>query len=260
MKIAFFGAGQIGGALIEGLLTSGFVTTDNLYVKGGHSGTAEALQSHLGFHLLKDMSTIKDCDVVVIATIPRVVPDVLKEIKEYVTRETIVISIASSPSNSVIHSALGADISVAHGIPNTPIRVLAGMTPISFATDCGPRQKQRALDLFNAVGSAIEVDETLLTTFGTVAGCSPAFIAVFMEALADAAVANGIPRNQAYQVVAQTVLGTATLAAKTGMSPATLKDEVCSPGGSTIQGVVALEKNGLRFAVMDAVNQANHAH
>ena len=114
------------------------------------------------------------------------------------------------------------------------------------------------MELLATLGLVKEIREAQLETFGTVAGCSPAFVGIFMEALGDAAVLEGLPRDLSYEIVAQMIKGTATLALDTKKHPGALKDEVTSPGGSTIRGVVALEKNGFRYAVMDAVQQANH--
>ncbi len=260
MKIAFFGAGQIGGALIKGLLKSKFITADDLYVRGGKSGTAEKLQTELGFHLLRKETDLATSDIIIIATVPSVVKEIIKEIKEAKQKDAVILSIASSPALPVLQNALGTSTYIAHAIPNTPIQIQVGMTGVSFGQNVPAAKKELIFRLWQAVGAVIEVPEEKLATVGTVAGCSPAFVDIFMEALADAAVLNGLSRQEAYTIVPQMVAGSAQLMQQTHQHPGELKDQVCSPGGSTIQGVAALEEFGMRNALIQAVNRANQAH
>lgn len=257
MKIACFGAGQIGSAFIRGVLKSQIVRPENLLVKGGKSGTAEALQAELGFRLVRNVADLTDCDVVCIATIPSVIPSILKELKGNLGQNTIVLSLATSPSIAVLQSALGSHALVARAIPNTPIQVLAGMTGVSYGKNCQTTHKETVQTLLGSLGQALEVPEEKLGIFGTVAGCGPAFVDVFIEALADASVLNGLSRKEAYKIVLQMIQGAATLAQESQTHPAVLKDQVCSPGGSTIRGVAALEENGFRNAVIQAITKAN---
>ena len=155
--------------------------------------------------------------------------------------------------------ALGnKEAKVVHAIPNTPVSVNQGVIGVALAPTIEGQTKELVMELLATLGLVKEIREAQLETFGTVAGCSPAFVYIFMEALGDAAVLEGLPRDLSYEIVAQMIKGTATLALDTKKHPGALKDEVTSPGGSTIRGVVALEKNGFRYAVMDAVQQANH--
>lgn len=256
MNIGFIGAGHMGSAMIEGLLKAAVVLPENLYVKGGSSGTAEALQATLGFQLIYHYNRLKECDVVFIATGAKIVLDVLQEAKPFLTAETIVISVATGHTIEDAQSVLGDNIHVVHAIPNTPVSVNEGMIGAVFA-QMPETSKTKALNVLTSLGKVEEVNETILGTFGTVAGCSPAFVDIFMEALADGAVREGMSRALAYKVVAQMLLGTAKLAIDTKKHPGELKDGVTSPGGSTIRGVEALEKNGFRYAVIDAIKQAN---
>lgn len=258
MKVVCYGAGQMGGAMIRGLLKSGFVTAENLFVRGGSNGTAEALQAELGFRLLRKEEDLNTADVIIIATIPKVVASVLKELKGSLKKEAIVISVAGEPSLGILQSGLSSRTLVARAIPNTPVQICAGMTGVTFSANFNETQKDMVLELFKALGDVIEVPEAKLGTVGTVAGCAPAFVDLFMEALADAAVLNGLTRKEAYQIIPQMVQGAGKLMQETGSHPGELKDQVCSPGGSTIRGVAVLEQYGLRNAVIQAVNRANH--
>ncbi|MEI5995506.1 pyrroline-5-carboxylate reductase [Candidatus Enterococcus mansonii] len=257
MNIGFIGAGHMGSAMIEGLLRAKTVTPENLYVKGGSSGTAEALQQKLKFQLIKEYDAFEKCQVIFIATGAKIVLDVLKQAAPYMSKNTILISVATGHTVDQAQAAVGEGIYVVHAIPNTPVSVNEGMTGAVFADNMPSERKEQAFSVLTDLGQVKEVDEHLLGTFGTVAGCSPAFVDIFMEALADGAVFEGMPRALSYEVIAQMVLGTAKLAIETNKHPGELKDGVTSPGGSTIKGVAALEKNGFRYAVIDAVKQAN---
>lgn len=256
MNIGFIGAGHMGSAIIEGLLRAKIVSPDELFVKGGTSGSTEALQKKIGFHLITDVSSLHECEVVFIATGAKVAMEVLETAAPSFSTDTIVISVATGHTIQEAQNLVGETIAVVHAIPNTPVSVNQGMIGAVFG-EISKEQKEKALNILHSLGKVEEINERLLGTFGTVAGCSPAFVDIFMEALADGAVREGLPRALSYKVIEQMVLGTATLALTSEKHPGELKDGVTSPGGSTIKGVAALEKHGLRYAVMDAVKEAN---
>ncbi|MGX7201039.1 pyrroline-5-carboxylate reductase [Enterococcus plantarum] len=257
MNIGFIGAGHMGSAMIEGLLKAKTVVQENLFVKGGSSGTAEVLQKKLGFKLIKDYDALKDCQVIFIATGAKIVLDILKQAAPSLSKGTILISVATGHTVEEAQAILGDEIYVVHAIPNTPVSVNAGMIGTVFSDEMPAESKTEATRVLETLGKVEEVSESILGTFGTVAGCSPAFVDIFMEALADGAVLEGMPRALSYEIIAQMMLGSAKLAIETKKHPGELKDGVTSPGGSTIKGVTALEKNGFRYAVIDAVKQAN---
>lgn len=256
MKIGFIGAGHMGSAMIKGLLRAKVVSPAEVFVKGGSSGSTEVLQQQIGFQLITDMNALHECEVVFIATGAAIAMKVLEEAAPTFRKGTIVISVATGHTVQEAQLLVGPDIAVVHAIPNTPVSVNQGMIGAAFG-EMSLEQKEQAFSVLRSLGDVIEVKESLLGTFGTVAGCSPAFVDIFIEALADGAVREGMPRTLAYQVIEQMVLGTATLAMESKKHPGELKDGVTSPGGSTIKGVAALEKNGFRYAVMDAVKEAN---
>lgn len=257
MNIGFIGAGHMGSAMIEGLLKANIVEPENLFVKGGSSGTTEVLQEKFGFQLITKYDMFKDCQVIFIATGAKIVLDILRQAAPFMSKNTILISVATGHTVKDAQIALGKDIHVVHAIPNTPVSVNAGMIGVVFGDEIPSDYKAEATRVLESLGKVEEVSENILGTFGTVAGCSPAFVDIFMEALADGAVLEGMPRALSYEIISQMMLGSAKLAIETKKHPGELKDGVTSPGGSTIKGVKALEKNGFRYAVIDAINQAN---
>ncbi|MHC5227643.1 pyrroline-5-carboxylate reductase [Enterococcus sp. LJL99] len=258
MKIGFIGAGQIGSALIEGLLKAEVLLPEELIVKGGSSGTAEKLQAQLGFQLVDSYEAFGHCDYLFLATGSAVVPTILTDLAPIFPRKATLISVSGGHTVAENQSLLGNDTRVVHAIPNTPVRVNEGVTGVSFSKNFTDLEKKKTIELLESLGMVKEVKEELLGTFGTVAGCSPAFVAIFMEALSDAAVMEGLSRPVSFEIISQMILGTAKLAMESKEHPAQLKDGVTSPGGSTIKGVAALEQNGFRYAVIDAVKQANN--
>ncbi|MBL1227442.1 pyrroline-5-carboxylate reductase [Enterococcus sp. BWR-S5] len=256
MDIGFIGAGHMGGAMIEGLLKAEAVTGEKLFVKGGSSGTAEKLQEKLKFQLVDDYQEFGKCKVVFIATGAKIVLSILKELAPFLADDSILISVAAGHTTKEAQDALGKGY-VVHAIPNTPVSVNEGMIGVHYAENIPEEEKEIARKLLESLGKVSEVPERLLGTVGTVAGCSPAFVDMLIEALGDAGVMEGLPRALAYEIVEQMVLGSAKLAIESGKHPGELKDGVTSPGGSTIKGVAALEKHGFRYALIDAVKQAN---
>ena len=198
----------------------------------------------------------KEADVLLLCVKPQVVSTVIAEIKEYVGEEKLIISIVAGKSIQILQEAFGSPLKIVRTMPNTPALVGEGCTGISFSDKISDEEKKFVLELFNCVGKAEEVPEKLMDAVGGVSGSSPAFVFLFIEAMADGAVAAGMPRKQAYQFAAQAVLGSAKLMLETGKHPGELKDMVCSPGGTTIAGVKVLEEKGMRAAVMDAVLEA----
>ena len=255
MKIAVFGAGQIGSALIKGMLHDDKVAALDIYVKAGHSQTAENLQKELGFKLLTDLSDLTAMDLLIIATNNSSVLPILKSLPQTVLAKNIpIVSVAGGVTLSDMKAVLGTDYPFAHCIPNTPVQVGAGVLGISFTKNIKQEAKEFILKSLAPLGSVYEVPETDLEIVGSIAGCTPAFVAMFIESLGDAGVLHGLKRELAYELVEQMLQGTAKLAIESKIHPAALKDGVTSPGGSTIRGVAALEANNFRHALIAAID------
>lgn len=255
MKIGFVGAGSIGGAMIRGLIHSG-MKPDDILVKGGHSSRTQELQKELHFKLINDYADFKDAELVIIAVGGPALDSVFTELKNIV-EEQPVVSVSGGSTIEFMQSYL-PNHAVAFAIPNTPVSIGEGITGISYADEFSNEQRELVKNAFEKMGQLIEVPEAQLEIFGTVAGCSPAFIDILIEALSDAGVLNGLPRKTSYEAVTQMLIGTAKLAQQHDGHVAELKDQVTSPGGSTIRGVAALEEHGFRNALIQAVNAAQN--
>ena len=190
-----------------------------------------------------------------LAVKPQYFDAVFSEIRDVVTPEQVVISLAPGVTISNITERLGGNVRVVRAMPNTPAMLGEGMTGISCGEgSCTEEEKETVRDIFSSCGRVEMVEERLMDAVGCVSGSSPAFVYMFIEALADGGVKYGLPRKTAYAMAAQTVLGSAKMILETGKHPGQLKDEVCSPGGTTIAGVSALEEHGLRNAVIKAAD------
>lgn len=198
---------------------------------------------------------VKKCKYLILAIKPQYFSDVLEEINGLVTPEHIIISIAAGVNIESIKSVLGLRTRVIRAMPNTPAMIFKGSTGISFSSDKYNEHEISQLDrFFRSFGEYDVFNESLMNAVTCASGSSPAYVYTFIEALADSVVSLGIPRDKAYALVAQTVVGAASMVLETGEHPGVLKDQVCSPGGTTIAGIKALEENGFRNAIMKATD------
>ncbi|HCD07464.1 MAG TPA: pyrroline-5-carboxylate reductase [Lactobacillus sp.] len=253
--IGFIGAGSIGGAVITGMIKNGF-EADNIVVKGGHSNRTILLGEQLGFKVVKRVKQLEDAEVIFIAVGATALDSVLKELKEIVAGK-LVVAFTGSASITHLKQVLD-DVKVAHAIPNTPVKIGAGFTGITYSDNFTDDDKKKVISILGYIGQLVEVPENQLGILGTVAGCSPAFLDVFIEALSDAGVKHGLNRKLAYEAAIGMAIGASKLAKQSELNVSALKDEVTSPGGSTIRGVAALEENGFRNAVIKAVDAAEN--
>jgi pyrroline-5-carboxylate reductase len=201
----------------------------------------------------KLQEVVADADVILLSVKPQILADVISEIKDVCTADKLIISIAAGKSLQFMEGAFGCAHKIVRCMPNTPALVGEGSTGICFSDSVTANEKEYALNLFSCVGKAQEVPEKLMDVVVGVSGSAPAYVFMFIEAMADAAVEMGMPRAQAYTFAAQAVMGSAKLLLETGKHPGELKDMVCSPAGTTIAAVRVLEEKGMRAAVMDAV-------
>ena len=184
----------------------------------------------------------------------------MKNIQNVITEESVIISLAPGITIAAIKEELGADIKVVRAMPNTPALVGEGMTGICYENgELDFAEKEFVEQFFNSFGKVVTVPEKLMSGVVCASGSSPAYVYMFIEALADSVVKYGIPRQEAYKLVAQTVLGSAKMVLETGEHPGKLKDNVCSPAGTTIQGVAALEEFGFRNAIIKATDKCFEA-
>ena len=254
MKIGFIGLGNMAKAIIGGMLSKGIVKKEDILGSAKTKETLLAVQETYGIQTAEDNREVAgSADVLILAVKPQFFGEVIAEIRDEVNADALVISIAAGKTMAEIEALFGRKIKLVRCMPNTPALVGEGCTGMCRNEEVSEEEMALCRRLMGSFGVAQEVTERLIDAVAGVSGCSPAYVFLFMEALADGAVAAGMPRKQAYTFAAQAVLGSAKLMLETGKHPGELKDMVCSPAGTTIEGVRVLEERGFRAAVMDAV-------
>ena len=251
-KIGFIGMGNMGSAILNGLLR--VYKPEDLLFTAAHKEKMEAVTAKTGVvHVASNAECAKQSEYVILAVKPQYFETVFEEICPVLKEDQIVISLAPGQTIASLTERLGGKVRVVRTMPNTPALLGEGMTGMAYEESNYSEEEKAVLrGIFEACGRLEVVDERMMDAVGCVSGCSPAYVYMFIEALADGAVKYGLPRAKAYQMAAQTVLGSAKMVLETGKHPGQLKDEVCSPGGTTIAGVSALEEWGFRNAVIKA--------
>ncbi|NLW89659.1 MAG: pyrroline-5-carboxylate reductase [Clostridiaceae bacterium] len=256
MVLAVIGIGNMGQALVTGFLRKGLLNAKDIRVFDIDENKATGFSRKTGCELAESATDAVDkADYVLIAVKPQVFDQAMETVAHRISSTTVVISIAAAVSVSRIQSFLRKGTPVVRVMPNTPALAGAGVSAICFS-NTNDKQRELIIDLLKTCGMVIPCDEITLDAIGSVSGTGPAYVMLFIEAMADAAVKLGISRKVAYEIAAMTVYGSGKLVIDTGLHPAILKDQVCSPGGTTIEGVISLEKNGFRSAVHEAVSAA----
>jgi len=254
-KIGFIGCGNMAKAMIGGMVKSAFSHTDHIYASNRSRNNLEEMEQAYGIQTTDDNLVIaKECRTVFLAVKPEMYSPVIQQIKDAIHEDAIIIMIAAGQTIEQNEKRFERKIKLVRAMPNTPVLVGEGMTGISYNDRLTEEEAEEVKSLFECFGQAEFVDEKLMDVVSGVSGSSPAYAYMFIEALADGAVLQGMPRKQAYVLASQALLGAAKMVLETGIHPGQLKDNVCSPGGSTIKGVASLEENGLRTAVITAVN------
>ncbi|MBO5489260.1 MAG: pyrroline-5-carboxylate reductase [Eubacterium sp.] len=252
MMLGFIGCGNMAQAMIKGILTKGLYQKDEILVSRRNEAALEAIGSELGVLTTSDNKKVAEqSDILVLAVKPIQFASVIAEIKDCLKDDVLVISIAAGQTMDNIEKLFGKTISLVRTMPNTPALVLEGATGMCFNEQVSQDNQKKAKEIFESFGVVEVVSERLIDTVIGVSGSSPAYVFMFIEAMADAAVADGMPRAQAYKLAAQSVLGSAKMVLETGKHPGELKDMVCSPGGTTIEAVRVMEEKGLRSAVIE---------
>ncbi len=253
-KIGFIGCGNMGQAMVGGMLTSGLVTKDQVMASCRRKESAEELKKRFGICVtLQNEEVAEFADIIILAVKPNLFSQVISGIRDVVCakkEDKLVVSIAAGKSIDAIRGYFADDIKLVRAMPNTPALVGEAMSALAAGENVSQEELMSVKEIFESFGKAEIVPEQLMDTVVGVSGSSPAYVYMFIEAMADAAVADGMPRTQAYEFAAQSVLGAAKMVLETGKHPGELKDAVCSPGGTTIEAVAKLEEAGLRQAVM----------
>jgi pyrroline-5-carboxylate reductase len=256
-SIAFLGAGAMGAALIRGLIAAKVYAPENIIAYDVDAARAQSLASELGLRAsTSPEEACRDADVILAAIKPQTMLAALKPLHDIVGSQHTLISIAPGLSTTQLENCFSKPVPVLRVMPNTPCLVGQGAAAICRGVHATEEHQALGRRIFGAVGLAVDVEEKLLDAVTGLSGSGPAYVYVFIEALSDAGVRMGLSREAATRLAAQTVLGAAQMVLETGQHPGVLKDQVTSPGGTTIAGLHELERNGLRGAVMDAVQAA----
>lgn len=253
MKLGFIGGGNMASAIIRGLISSGFVSGENISVS---DKDIEKISQFKGLGATVTDSNIEvaeGSDVIVFAVKPNILPNVLEETK-CVLAGKIVISIAAGTMLSDIEKIIGNDKKIVRVMPNTPAQVNCGMAVICPNKNAKEEDVKIVSNLFDAVGSSVVLDEKYMNAATALHGSSPAYIYMLIEAMADSGVKYGIPKDIALKLVSKAVEGSAKMVMETGIHPSKLCDNVCSPGGTTIAAVCELEKCGFKTALYQAID------
>lgn len=255
-KLGFIGAGNMGTALVGGIIKAGILSPGNIYIYDIDETKAGALEKEMGIKAVEsNEELIIASDIIIIAVKPNMVKTVLDPLKKLFDSTKILVSIAAGVSIKTFKEILGERSKVVRTMPNTPALISEGVTLLSPDSNITDTDISDIKSIFECVGKVDLLEEKLMNEVIAVTSSSPAYVFLFIEAMADAAVQSGIPRNLAYRLAAQAVQGSARMVLETGKHPGELKDQVCSPAGTTIEAVAALEKFGFRSAVIEAMRE-----
>lgn len=253
-KIGFIGCGNMGRAILLGLISSQVVSPQQIIAYDIIPDiTAELANQHGIIAATSNADLALQADIIFLAVKPDVVNSALNDIAALLNPNQILVSIAAGISLDAISAVVGAERKVVRVMPNTPALVREAICSVTPNSQVTAEELEQVNTLIGSIGRYEQVPEYLIHAVTGVGGSAPAFVFILIEAMADAAVAGGLTRKQAYQFAAQTVLGSAKLVLESGLHPGALKDNVCSPGGTTIEGVAVLEDKGFRAAIYQAV-------
>ncbi|WP_337465510.1 pyrroline-5-carboxylate reductase [Acidaminococcus timonensis] len=253
-KITFIGCGAMGEAILKGILNGGLVTKEQVTAAVPTARRQAYLKDTYAIAVTGDnKEAVKDADLVILAVKPQMArAAVTKELVETLPAGARILSIMGSYDLAMLHD-LVPDHPVIRTMPNTPLAVGMGMTALTGDDQVSEDFMEAAEAIFNSCGETVRVDEKSMEAITAISGCGPGYLFVVIDALADAGVMAGLPRAMAIKLAAQTMAGSGMMALKTGLHPAQLRDQVTSPGGTTIAGIKALENHGVRGAFYDAV-------
>ncbi len=257
LRIAVLGAGKLGETLVRGLIAAELVRAGDVTVTAGHPERSRELARRLGVRAASSNSAaIEHAQVVLLCVKPQQVGRVVDEIAPRLQRSQLLVSAAASMSTAFIEKRLARAVPVVRAMPNTPAVLGLGMTALCAGAHAKAAHVARAKRLFGAVGRVVVVDEAHMDAVTGLSASGPAFLFIVIESLAEAGVKVGLPRAIATELAAQTVLGAGAMVLETGEHPAKLKDEVTTPAGTTIDGILELEDGGLRVTLIKAVVRA----
>ena len=255
-KIGFIGMGNMASAIAGGIIKSNFIEGNRVYAFD--IDQEKLMKMNHEFNLIScesEIDLVEKVDLVVLAIKPNIVDEVIVKIKDKLD-DKAVISIVAGYDNEKFNQLLLPSTRHLSVMPNTPALVLKGMTLLEKENSLTVTELEFVVEMFSSIGEVLILPSYQMKAGGSISGCGPAFVYMFIEAMADGGVSLGLPRDVAYKLASQTLIGSGMMQKETAMHPGILKDQVCSPGGITIKGVEALEENGFRNAVIKAVKES----
>jgi pyrroline-5-carboxylate reductase len=257
LRVAILGTGKMGGILLQAFLKNNLLGPDQIHATVHHPERAQALSLQYGIEMTTDnLAAASQADVILLGVKPVQVPALIEQIRPALSPEKMILSIAASVKTRSIEDVAGHDLAVIRAMPNTPSMLAAGITALCAGRFVSPDQMTIAHKIFQTVGRTVVVDEKHMDAVTGLSGSGPAYIYIIIEALAEAGVNVGLPRDVATLLAAQTTLGSARMVLETGYHPALLKDAVTTPAGCTVDGILELEEGGLRVTLIKAVKRA----
>lgn len=254
--IGFIGCGNMAQAMITGIVSSKIVLGNNVFVSDKDDEKLKYVEKKFNVNTSRyNREVAENSDIIILAVKPNKYGDVIGEIKDYVKKDVIIVVIGAGITINYVEKAFNRDLKVIRTMPNTPALVGEGMSAICYNKLIQDEDLKDVVTIFESFGKVEIVGEDLMNVISAISGSSPAYVYMFIEALADGAVLDGLPRDKAYKMAAQSVLGAAKMVLETGEHPAELKDRVCSPAGTTIEAVYSLEKNNFRGTVIEAMRK-----
>ena len=254
MTIGFIGLGNMAKAMIGGILAKGLMGPNEIIGTAATETTRAKVANKYGIQTRSSNEAVaKDADIIILAVKPQYLKVVIADIMDSVDDSKIIVSIAAGKTINWLAKEFEKPVKIIRVMPNTPALVLEGCSAVCRNDLVTDDDFHFVIELLESFGKAYTVPESMMDVVVGISGSSPAYVFLFIEAMADAAVAGGMPRKQAYEFAAQSVLGSAKMVLETGKHPGELKDMVCSPAGTTIEAVHVLEKERFRGTVMDAV-------
>ena len=255
LKLGFIGAGNMGSAILRGLISAQYIMAEDMAICDLNARKLEELSDEFpGLTCTEsDAELVEMCDMIVLAVKPQYMAETIEHIFDELSTKAVICIAAGWTVDQLERALEGSGATYLRVMPNTPAMVGEGMTAICEDTNFDQDDFEFAKGIFDAVGRTVVLPEKLFDGVIAISGSSPAYVFMMIEAMADAAVAEGMPRNQAYKFAAKAVMGSAKMVLETGKHPGDLKDMVCSPGGTTIEAVKVLEETGFRGAIMQAM-------
>lgn len=256
-KIGFIGMGNMASAIAGGIIKSNFIKGDKVYAFDINQ--EKLLRMNHDFNIIScdsEIDLVEKVDLVVLAIKPNIVDEVIVKIKDKLN-DKAVISIVAGYDNDKFDQLLLPTTRHLSVMPNTPALVLKGMTLLEKENSLTATELEFVVEMFSSIGEVLILPSYQMKAGGSISGCGPAFVYMFIEAMADGGVSLGLPRDVAYKLASQTLIGSGIMQKETALHPGILKDQVCSPGGITIKGVETLEANGFRNAVIKAIKESN---